>query len=113
MTDPAPSTPELPDDVEIEALYVVEVPYTPEAPERRPALRRQHVSRIARLIREGRIVEAGGTADFHHAVLLIRGASEAEVLALIDEDVYTAGGVWHSPVARPFGRVVPRAATSG
>ena len=113
MTDPAPSTPKLPDDVEIEALYVVEVPYTAEAPGRRPALRRQHVSRIARLIRDGRIVEAGGTADFHHAVLLIRAASEAEALALIEEDVYTSGGVWHSPVARPFGRVVPRPATSG
>ena len=105
--------PELPDDVEIETIWVVEVPYTAEARERRPPLRRQHLSRIARLIREGRIVEAGGTADFHHAVLLIRGSSEAEVLALIDEDVYTSGGVWHSPVARPFGRVVPREATSG
>ena len=105
--------PELPDDVEIETIWVVEVPYTAEARERRPPLRRQHVSRIARLIREGRIVEAGGTADFDHAVLLIRGSSEAEVLALIDEDVYTSGGVWHSPVARPFGRVVPREATSG
>ena len=113
MTETLPASHELPDDVEIEPLYVVEVPYTPEARERRPAFRRRHVSRIARLIREGRIVEAGGTADFHHAVLLIRAASEAEALALIEEDVYTSGGVWHSPVARPFGRVVPRPATSG
>ena len=56
--------PELPDDVEIETIWVVDVPYTAEARERRPPLRRQHLSRIARLIREGRIVEAGGTADF-------------------------------------------------
>jgi uncharacterized protein YciI len=113
MTDTATPATDPPDDVEIELLWAVEVPYTPEAPERRPALRRQHVSRIARLIREGRIVEAGGTTDFHHAVLLVRGASVAEVLALIEEDVYTSGGVWHSPVARPFGRVIPRGATSG
>jgi uncharacterized protein YciI len=104
---------DIPDDVEIEAVYVVEVPYTAEARERRPPLRRQHLIRISRLIREGRIIEAGGTGDFDHAVLLIRGSSEAEVLALIAEDVYTSGGVWHSPVARPFGRVVPREATSG
>ena len=76
---------EIPDDVEIESIYVVEVPYTPEAPDRRPPLRRRHVARIARLIREGRIIEAGGTADFDHAVLLIRGSSEAEVLALIEQ----------------------------
>ena len=104
---------EIPDDVEIEAVYAVEVPYTAEARERRPPLRRRHQARNARLIREGRIIESGGTGDFHHAVLLIRGSSEAEVLALIEEDVYTSGGVWHSPVARPFGRVVPREATSG
>ncbi len=55
---------EIPEDVEIETIWVVDVPYTPEAQERRPPLRRAHLTRIARLIREGRIVEAGGTADF-------------------------------------------------
>src|SRR5262245_15110990 len=91
------SPPEVPEDVEIETIWVVEVPYTPEAPDRRPKLRRAHLTRIARLIREGRVIEAGGVADFSKAVLLIRGDSEADVLALIEEDVYTSGGVWHSP----------------
>ncbi len=104
---------EVPDDVEIETIWVVDVPYTPEAQERRPPLRRAHLTRIARLIRDGRIVEAGGTADFNKAVLLIRADSEAEALALIADDVYTSGGVWHSPVARPYGRVVPRGTASG
>jgi uncharacterized protein YciI len=104
---------DIPDDVEIETIWVVEVPYTPEAPERRPQFRRAHLTRIARLIREGRVVEAGGTADFTKAVLLIRAESEAEALTLIEEDVYTSGGVWHSPVARAFGRVIPRGAPSG
>jgi uncharacterized protein YciI len=104
---------DLPDDVEIETIYLVEVPYTAEAPERRPPLRRAHVSRIARLIREGRVVEAGGCADFSKAVLLIRAASEAEALALIEEDVYTSGGVWHSPTARAYGRVVPAQVAAG
>ena len=104
---------DIPDDVEIETIWVVEVPYTAEAQERRPQFRRAHLTRIARLIREGRVIEAGGTADFGKAVLLIRAETEAEVLALIEEDVYTSGGVWHSPVARAYGRVVPRGATSG
>jgi hypothetical protein len=30
-----------------------------------------------------------------------------EALALIAEDVYTTGGVWHSPTAVGYGRVVP------
>lgn len=98
---------DLPDGVEIETVYLVEVPYTPEAPGRRPPLRPEHVTRIARLIREGRLVVAGGCLDFSKAVLLVRAANEEEALALIEEDVYTAGGVWHSPTARPFGRVVP------
>jgi len=98
---------ELPDDVEIETIYLVEVPYTPEAPDRRPPLRPAHVGRIARLIREGRIVEAGGCADWSKAVLLIRAADAAAAIALIEEDVYTSGGVWHSPTATAYGRVVP------
>jgi uncharacterized protein YciI len=98
---------DLPDDVSIEPIWLVEVPYTPEAPERRPALRRQHVSRIARLKREGVIVEAGGATDFSKAVLLVRAASAEAALALIAEDVYTGGGVWHSPTAVGYGRVVP------
>lgn len=97
---------DLPDGIAIETVYLVEVPYSPEAPERRPALRPRHIARIAALIREGRVLEAGGCLDFSKAVLLVRAASEGDALALIEEDVYTAGGVWHSPVAHAFGRVV-------
>jgi uncharacterized protein YciI/uncharacterized tellurite resistance protein B-like protein len=103
----AKPTDELPDGVSIETVFLVEVPYTPEAAERRPALRPDHLSRVARLMREGRVIEAGGTLDFEKAVLLIRGADADEVLALIAEDVYTTGGVWHSPTVTPWGRVVP------
>ena len=98
---------DLPDDVRIETVYLVEVPYTAEASDRRPQLRPEHLSRIARLMRAGRVIEAGGCLDFSKAVLLGRAADEAEALALIDEDVYTSGGVWHSPIARAFGRAVP------
>jgi hypothetical protein len=36
----------------------------------------------------------------------MRAATADEALAIIEEDVYTLEGVWHSPTARPFGRVV-------
>ncbi len=98
---------DLPEGVEIETVYLVEVPYTAEARERRPAIRPRHLARIARLIREGRLIEAGGCSDFSKAVLLVRAASEDEAVALVAEDVYTTGGVWHTPTARAYGRVVP------
>jgi uncharacterized protein YciI len=98
---------ELPEGVAIETVFLVEVPYTPEAPERRPALRREHVARIARLKRDGAVIEAGGATDFSKAVLLIRASSAEEALALVEADVYTSGRVWHSPTAVPYGRVVP------
>jgi uncharacterized tellurite resistance protein B-like protein/uncharacterized protein YciI len=97
---------DLPPGVRIEQVWLVEVPYTPEARERRPAFRVEHLSRLARLRAEGRIIEAGGAADFSKAVLLMRGADEAEVLALIASDVYTSGGVWHDPTVVGYGRVV-------
>jgi uncharacterized protein YciI len=97
---------EVPDAVEIERVWLVEVPYTPEAADRRPPLRPAHLARIADLIADGTVIEAGGTLDLGNAVLLVRAATEADVLAMIERDVYTDGGVWHSPRVRAFGRVV-------
>jgi uncharacterized protein YciI len=98
---------DVPEGLEIENVFLVEVAYTPDAPERRPALRPRHLTRIARLIREGQLIEAGGCADFSKAVLIVRAESEEEALALIEEDAYMSGGVWQSPRAVGFGRVVP------
>ena len=102
---------DLPDGVSIEMIWLVEVPYTAEAATRRPALRPQHIGRLAQLIRDGVIIEAGGAADFSKAVLLVRAASADEAIALIESDVYTSGGVWHSPTAVGYGRVVPDGVT--
>lgn len=98
---------DVPEGVQIETVYLVEIPYTAEARERRPALRPRHLSRIARLIREGRLIEAGGCSDFSKAVLIVRAPSEAEAIQLIEEDIYTTGGVWHAPTVCAYGRVVP------
>jgi uncharacterized protein YciI len=99
-------TTDIPDGVSIETVWLVEVPYTPEAPERRPLDRQVHLGRLASLIRAGTVIEAGGAQDWSKAVVLMRAATADEALAIIEEDVYTLEGVWHSPTARPFGRVV-------
>ena len=96
----------VPDGVTLEWVWLVEVPYTSDAPTRRPAHRPVHLGRMARLKREGRIIEAGGCDDWSKAVILMRAGSAEEALAVIDEDVYTTEGVWHSPTARRYGRVV-------
>jgi uncharacterized protein YciI len=97
----------VPDGVAVETIYVVEVSYAADAADKRPAVRPEHLSRVARLIDEGRLIEAGGFLDFSSALLLVRAPSEAEAVALIRDDVYIRAGVWVDDVrARPFGRVV-------
>ena len=97
---------DIPDGVSIETVWLVEVPYTPEAPDRRPLHRQVHLGRLATLIQGSVVIEAGGAQDWSKAVLLMRTSTADEALAIIEEDVYTLEGVWHSPTARPFGRVV-------
>jgi uncharacterized protein YciI len=100
----------IPDGVAVETIYVVEVSYTADAPEKRPAVRPEHLARVARLISEGRLIEAGGFQDFSSALFLVPAADEAEAAALVRDDVYMRAGVWMDDVrARPFGRVVPTA----
>ena len=97
---------EVPDGVIVETVYVVEISYATDAPTRRPAVRPEHLARIARLLAEGRMVEAGGFLDFTSALLMVRASSEAEALDLVRDDVYLRSGVWLDDArARPFGRV--------
>lgn len=97
---------EVPDGITVETVYVVEVGYTPDAAEKRPAVRREHLTRIARLLGEGRLIEAGGFLDFSGSLLFVRAASEAEAIALVRDDVYIRSGVWTDDLrARAYGRV--------
>jgi uncharacterized protein YciI len=97
----------IPDGVAVETIYIVQVSYAPDAPEKRPAVRPEHLLRIARLLAEGRLIEAGGFTDFSSALFLVPAESEAEAIDLIRDDVYMRSGVWIDDVgARPFGRVV-------
>ena len=47
------TNPELPDGVTVETVYAVEISYSPEAQAKRPAVRIEHLTRVARLLREG------------------------------------------------------------
>jgi uncharacterized protein YciI len=97
----------IPDGVTIETIYIIEVPYAGDAAERRPAVRLEHLTRIARLMDEGRLIEAGGFLDFSGALLLVRAKSGEDAVALIRDDVYIRSGVWTDAVrARAYGRVV-------
>jgi uncharacterized protein YciI len=97
----------IPDGVAVETVFVVEISYTADAAEKRPALRPEHLRRVAQLLADGTLVEAGGYLDFSAALLIVRASSEEEAVALVRDDVYVREGVWLDDArARPFGRVV-------
>ena len=102
MTNPKP-----PDGVTVETVYAVEISYSPEAQAKRPAVRVEHLARVARLLRDGTLVEAGGYLDWKSALLIFRAANEQAAIDLIRDDVYLRSGVWlDDPVARPLARVI-------
>ena len=101
------TNPELPDGVTVETVYAVEISYSPEAQAKRPAVRIEHLTRVARLLREGTLIEAGGYLDWKSALLIFRAGSEQEAIDLIRDDVYLRSGVWlDDPKARAMARIV-------
>jgi uncharacterized protein YciI len=97
----------IPDGVAVETVFVVEISYTADAAQKRPAVRPEHLRRVAQLLANGTLVEAGGYLDFSAALLMVRATSEEEAVALVRDDVYVREGVWLDDArARPFGRVI-------
>jgi hypothetical protein len=96
---------EIPDGLAIEKVWAVEAKYGPDAAERRPAVRSEHLSRIADLRATGVIVEAGAYTDMSGSLVLLRAASEEEALSLVRADIYFRSGVWTDVRVRAFGRV--------
>jgi uncharacterized protein len=103
----AAMTSEFPPGVRIETVFLVEAQYTPEAAERRPAVRAEHLARVAELRREGTIIEGGAYSDaLTSSIMLVRAEDAAAASAIAGADVYVKAGVWGDISARPFGRVV-------
>ena len=100
-------TSEFPPGVQIETAFLVEAQYTPEAAERRPAVRFEHLTRVAELRRRGTIIEGGAYSDaLTSSIMLVRAEDAPAALAIARADVYVKAGVWGDISARPFGRVV-------
>ena len=89
----------------IEVVWHVEATYAPDGAESRGPFRAEHIDRLQRLKAEGTLIEAGAFTDVSATVMIVRAATEEEVLALVRADVYMRNGVWVEIRIRPFGRV--------
>lgn len=96
---------ELPADVAIERVFMIEGTYAPDAEELRRPVRARHLARIAELRDAGVILEAGAFTDMSVSVILARVADEAAALELARSDVYLSSGVWVEVRVREFARV--------
>jgi uncharacterized protein YciI len=99
---------DLPHDVAIEPVWLVEATYAPDAAETRTPFRAEHLAGCARRLEAGTYAEVGALTDVSASIILVRAASEAEALAIVADDVYLRNGVWVELRARPFGRVAIR-----
>jgi uncharacterized protein YciI len=97
---------ELPSDISIEPVWLVEATYAPDAAETRGPFRARHLGRLADLRDAGVVIESGAFLDVSSSVMLVRAADEAGALDIARGDIYMANGIWVEIRARAFGRVL-------
>jgi hypothetical protein len=98
-------TDEVPENVAMERVFLIEATYAPDAADLRRPVRARHLARIVELRDRGIVLEAGGLLDMTASVLLVRAADEEAARELARSDIYVASGVWVEIRVRPFGRV--------
>ncbi len=98
-------TSELPEDVALERIWMIEGMYAPDAEELRRPVRARHLARLAELRDAGVVLEAGALGDMSASVILLRAGSEDEARELARQDVYLSAGVWVEIRVRPFARL--------
>jgi uncharacterized protein YciI len=76
---------EVPSDVAIERVWLVEATYAPDAAETRGPFRARHLARLLELRDAGVIIETGAFLDVSSSVMLIRAADEAAALRALGE----------------------------
>jgi len=103
----------LPPGVGVEQVWVLEATYVPDGAAARAPFRAEHLARIARLKREGTVIEAGAYMDVSSSIILMRADSEDAALAIARQDPYVREGVWVELRVKPFGRVVVHAEDAG
>ena len=96
---------DLPPDIEIEPVWLVEGIYGPDGAETRVPFRAEHIRRAAERIAEGVYVEVGAFTDVSSSILIVRAESAEAAIALVRDDVYLQNGVWVELRARAFGRI--------
>ena len=99
---------DLPSDLAIEPVWLVEATYAPDGAETRAPFRAEHVRRAAERIAAGVYVEVGAFTDVSSSILIVRAESAEAALDLVRDDVYLQNGVWVELRARPFGRITRR-----
>lgn len=104
---------DLPSDLTVEPIWIVEGTYAPDAAETRVPFRARHLTRLADLRDAGIVLEAGAYADMSSSLLLVRAADEQAALDVARDDIYMANGIWVEVRARPFGRLVRTAPDGG
>ncbi len=97
---------ELPPNVAIEQVFVIEATYAPDAAETRRPVRGQHLARLAELRDAGVVIEAGGYGDMSGSMLIVRAVDADAAFNLARDDVYMKSGVWVELRVKAFGRVV-------
>src|SRR3954452_6272704 len=85
---------DIPAGLSIEPVFVIEATYAPDAAETRPRVRPQHLGRIAELMAQGIVIEAGGYADLSASLVMLRAVDEEAALAIARDDIYMREGVW-------------------
>jgi uncharacterized protein YciI len=97
---------DLPTDITLEPVWLIEATYAPDAAETRTPFRARHLARLGQLKEAGIVIEAGAFVDVSSSMMMVRAADEAAALDIARGDIYMANGVWVELRARPFARVV-------
>ncbi len=104
---------DIPSDISIEPVWLVEATYAPDAAETRTPFRAEHLAGIEARKAAGTYIEAGAYMDVSSSVILVRAADEAQAIATVSDDVYLRNGIWVEVRARRFGRVTGGGIRSG
>jgi uncharacterized protein YciI len=97
---------DVPTDMTIEPVWLIEATYAPDGAETRIPFRARHLARLGELKDAGIVIEAGAFADVSVSVIIVRAPDEAAALDIARGDIYMANGVWVEIRARRFGRAV-------
>ncbi len=80
----------------------------PEGQEKRKLYRDEHIDRLEKLAREGKVILAGPFGDQSGSLIVFEADSLQEAKAFASGDPYVTKGVFESHEVRPFKQVFPR-----